>query len=308
MKVIHSRISSEEKDNLHSLTSLELLIWFLSILQWKKLGYTTKIYVDDENLQFIKDKHLYELYDEVDSEYFNNTDGFFVKNNISKNKFWAGCKIFLLENESEPCIISDYDFIPFVNPALDKEVIAYHSEEVKYIYGETLDNLTFPENYEVPEWFQYNVNPVNTSICYIGNESVKSLYIEEACKYMSNNTEIEDETLVYDMVYIEQRMLAEICNHLGVEIKTLIDLNKVSYINEDYLHLLMYKDVDKSIKENNKYPNSWHIYLLDKLNKYFPETYETVINMEEFAEDKEYIEANGFDSYKVPMPLRPCKW
>lgn len=308
MKVIHSRISSEEKDNLHSLTSLELLIWFLSILQWKKLGYTTKIYVDDENLQFIKDNHLYELYDEVDSEYFNNADGFFVKNNVNKNKFWAGCKIFLLENENESCIISDYDFIPFTNPIMDKEVIAYYTEEIKQVYNATLDNLTFPENYEVPEWFQYNIDPVNTSVCYIGNNSVKDLYIEEAYKYMTNNNDIEDETLVYDMVYIEQRMLAEICNHLEVEIKTLVDLNKVSYINSDYLHLLMYKDVDKSIEENRKYPNSWHIYLLNKLNKYFPEVYENVINMEEFSEDKEYIEKNGFDSYKVPMPLRPCKW
>ena len=110
------------------------------------------------------------------------------------------------------------------------------------------------------------------------------------------------------MIYVEQRFLSELCHHLNVSVTPLIDLSEVSFINEKYFHMIVHKDVDHSIELNNKYPNSWHIYLLDKLNKYFPETYEIVINMEEFAEDKEYIEANGFDSYKVPMPLRPCKW
>jgi hypothetical protein len=306
MKVIHSRISVSDRE----LTGSELLVWYLSVLQWKRLGYTTKIYVDDTNLQYIKDKKLYDLYDEVDSTYFNNTNGFFTKHDIDKSHFWASSKIFLLENETEPCIVSDHDFIPFAEIPLESDIVVYHVEKMRKDSYYDYNRYTLAYNtssYSIPEWFTFEQLPFNTSICYINNEEVKKQYIEEAYKYTVNNF-CQCENPSVDMIYIEQRFLSELCNYLNISTSTLINLSEVSFINERYFHMIVHKDVDNSIKFNNKYPNSWHIYLLDKLNKYFPEAYETVINMEEFSEDKEYIEANGFDSYKVPMPLRPCKW
>lgn len=308
MKIIHSRIKAIDRE----LSGSELLIWYLSVIQWKRLGYTTKIYVDDYNLQYIKDKKLYELYDEVDSEFFNDENGFFVSNNVDKQRFWASCKIFLLENETEPCIVTDYDFIPFKEiPINNIEVLVYHKEKLVNFgyYNNEIHQLNYNRNnYSIPEWFTFEQSPVNTSICYINNKEVKKQYIEEAYKYILGNYE-DYSDLISDMVYIEQRFLSELCNHLNVEITTLIDLKKESTINKNYFHMWFHKNVDEEMKRGKIVTNNlWHIFLLEIISKKNPELYNFIVNLEEFTKDKQYIEENGFDSYKIPFPLRLSNW
>lgn len=307
MKIIHSRIKATDKE----LSGSELLVWYLSVIQWKRLGYTTKIYVDDYNLQYIKDKKLYELYDEVDSEFFNDEDGFFVSNDIDKEHFWASSKIFLLENETESCIVTDHDFIPFKEIPTDKDVVVYHREKLNIFsyYNNEAYPLNYDKNnYSIPEWFTFEVRPINASVCYIKNQEVKKQYIEEAYKYISGNHEDYSNSNP-DMIYIEQRFLSELCNHLNVEITTLIDLKKETTINKNYFHLHFHKNVDTEMTNGKPVTNNlWHIFLLQVISKKNPELYDYIINLEQFSEDKQYIEENGFDSYKIPFPLRLPNW
>ena len=305
MKVIH--VMTKNTEGVYDLNSniLSETVSFLSVLKWKSFGFTTKIYVDEYFKELYTKIGLLDLYDEVDDTFFVDND-LYAQYNIGKHYFWAFSKIFIYLNEPDPFIMSDMDFIPLqdFHQYLDNSFIYYKESLSDKITYPDKENLICAKDYTYPEWFTWNVLPTNTAICYINNTELKNLYVQEAIRYAQNNTdEYEDDNenfrqqiFIPRMVFAEQRMLPEVANHLGIELKE-IKNNYEMIINEREMHLFIYKQGGER----------WLLYFLDKLNKEFPEVYSKLIELEAYSEIKAKIETEGF-IYEIPKMLKRTNW
>lgn len=311
MKVIHVMTKNIEEDIYRGLGNTSILVAFLSVLKWKSFGFTTKIYVDEYTKDYFSKIGLLDLYDEVDDTYFTSTPNIYDKYNINKHYFWAFSKLFVYLNETEPFIMADMDFIPLkdYHSELDEKCLVFYKEELNKDQYPNMDNLPTAENYSFPEWFTWNEKPCNMCFSYINDSELKNLYLSEAIRYASNNTEeyniddkFEEHTLIPRMVFAEQRLLSECAKHLDIEIKEL----KTRYefiFNTKAIHLFGYKDIDF----NGNNPINWIMFFLDKLNKEFPEVYSKLIELEQYTEYREKIEEEGF-VYETPKMLKITSW
>lgn len=314
MKVIHVMTRNVNSNFDFTMGNTTKLVAFLSVLKWKSFGYTTKIYVDEYFKEYFSSIGLLDLYDEVDDTYFIENN-LYEQHNIDKYYFWAFSKLFVYLNESEPFIMSDMDFIPlqdFHSIIKEDENYAYYNEPIQgneSVYP-TKENLDTGEGYVFPEWMTWNCLPINAAIVYISDKSLKDLYISEAINYAKNikfEEGFNEETLRTNEVasrmgFAEQRLLPECANHLNITINK-IKSNYELVFNPREIHLFIYKNLD--LKGNKPY--NWILFFLDKLNEEFPEVYSKLIELEEFAEYKEKIEAEGF-VYTTPKMLKRTNW
>lgn len=308
MKVIHvmtrnSEGSMDLNDNI-----LTEVVAFLSVLKWKSFGFTTKIYVDEYFKEKYSKSGLLDLYDEVDDTFFTEAD-LYAEYNINKYYFWAFSKLFVYLNEPEPFIMSDMDFIPLqdFHSFLDHSFVYYNESLTEDKTYPNKDNLPCAKDYIYPEWLTWHINPSNTAVCYINNQELKDLYIQEAIRYAKNNSdeyegmmadenEFRDSIFIPRMVFAEQRLLPEAANYLGVELKEIKSKYEM-IINPREIHLFLYKTAGER----------WLKFFLEKLYQEFPEVYNKLINFEEYSEIKEKIDTEGF-TYIIPKMLKRANW
>ena len=135
MRVIHSRKKVWDKDYAFQ-DKFQLLVWILSILKWKNLGYETVLYTDNEVLEKIKEVGFEHLYDEINTEYLENKEN--IKN-IDFWCFWAMPKILSLKSEIEKgynSIMADIDVVPIKkldNLIRSRDVLVWSNKEKVYI-------------------------------------------------------------------------------------------------------------------------------------------------------------------------------
>ena len=184
MKVIFSRVNIPHMDIIQDRTSL--LVWFLSALKWKQLGFEIIFYTDEETKNELSKVGLVGLYDEV---------RILNKINIKDDIFWSYAKI-LSANEvvtnypDEEFIISDMDFIPLKNPCDfyngGKEIVVFY-KEYKEMY-EPIENLNVNDDYVFPKYFTGNTDPIN------------------ACNFLVHKQLLPDfkEYLEYELEFMDQ--------------------------------------------------------------------------------------------------------
>lgn len=308
MKVINvltKNLKDTEMD--YANTKMSTLTFFLSVIKWKKFGFTTKIYVDEYYKQYLSELGVLELYDEVDDTYL--ADGsIYDNNNINPLYYWSFSKLFVIQNETEPFIMADMDFIPLK----DFNGIIKNKDELYVYYHERLRNneynypnkeeMPVAEGYSYPDWFTWNENPINACIVYFpANDEFKKLYVDEAIRYAKNNygdlENFENRDLSIRTIFAEQRMFSEVAKHLNVkvnDIKTMYEL----IFNEKAIHLMQYK------KAKELY---WTVPFLSKLNEFDEHICETILDKEEFKSEKEYISKNRF-AIEIPQMLKRTKW
>ena len=56
------------------LPEVDILIWTVCLLRYKMFGYHTKLFCTKADIPFIKEWHLYELYDIIDTDLFENCE------------------------------------------------------------------------------------------------------------------------------------------------------------------------------------------------------------------------------------------
>ena len=291
----------------HYTTNMAILTYFLSILKWKEFGFTTKIYVDEYGKKYLTDLGVLDLYDEIDDTYFVNND-LYTENDINPIYYWSFSKLFAMKNEEGPIIISDMDFIPLKN----FEELITNPNNIYVYYHERLQNnelnypdkteLSIADGYKYPEWFTWKSRPVNTCFLYIpDNKDFKDIYISEAIRYAKNNhgdlEEFDSQSLTPRILFAEQRMFSEVADYLNItvdDIKTMYEL----IFNEKAIHLMQYKTVESMF---------WTVPFLDKIKELDTYIFNKLINDEQFSEEKQYIEENGFN-YKLPSMLERTKW
>lgn len=308
MKVINvltKNLAGTEMD--YAITKMSTLTFFLSVLKWKEFGFTTKIYVDEYYKKYLTELGVLELYDEVDDIYLAD-ETLYNSNNINPLYYWSFSKLFVLQNETEPFIMADMDFIPlkdFNNIIINEdELYVYYHERLR---GNELsypnkENLDIAEGYEFPEWMTWKEKPINACVVYFpNNKEFRELYVNEAIRYAENNygdlEEYDNQALTPRTLFVEQRLFSEVAKYLNIkvnDVKTMYEL----IFNEKAIHLMQYKKATKMF---------WTVPFLEKLNELDEYIFEKLINQEEFSDEKEYIQENGFN-IELPNMLNRTKW
>lgn len=292
MKVIFSRIYNKlanDESPIQDRTSL--LVWFLSVLKWKELGYETLLYTDEITKEAFKEYGLLDLYDDV--KLLNNED-------INEEVFWACSKIlsekqFIEEYPDEEFMVSDLDFIPLKDP----KDFSKTSNDLVTFYGEywkgyaKLEDMDLNPDYTLPEFYTGVVNPINTCLLYIqkNNLGIFSEYLNIELDFMRYHKTFINAVSANDlMLFVEQRLFTEYLVSKGIPIEFTSPEDK-SVFNVSGMHTGPYKPMEKADYWK------WNIWYLKMLKEEFPETYELVISNKLFSDIKEIID-DGKGTYK----------
>ena len=114
MKIIQNFSS---KKHIAQLPFFDIAMWYVGLQQLKNFGYTTKLYCEKKDFNFLNKWHLLELYDEVDSSFLTEIQKDDTYNAINDEYFWSKRKLFCIEHEfqinSEPFMYMDTDILLF---------------------------------------------------------------------------------------------------------------------------------------------------------------------------------------------------
>lgn len=289
MKVIQSRIYIEKANEgavIQDRTSL--LVWFLSVLKWKELGYEPILYTDEKTKTEFDKLGLSKLYTEVNI--LENPD------NVNVEVFWASSKIFSIrqfinEHPDEEFIISDLDFIPLKDPkefASDSNSIVAFYPEYKEMYPD-IKYIKFNPEYKLPDFFKGDIDPINTCLLYIQKNclSIFKDYLSIEENFISYHYNFESGQVSNDlMIFIEQRMFTEYLKYNDINIDFMNPPNK-SVFNINGLHTGPYKSIEKA--EYWKWI-SWYLKIIKKIDE---SVYESIISLDLYTDIKTIINEKG---------------
>lgn len=286
MKVVFSRLYNPKTNKGNIIQDrTSLLVWVLSVLKWKKLGYEPYLYTDETTKEEFEKLGILKLYDEIriiDNKY-----------DINEEVFWACSKIlsekqFIEEFPDEEFMVSDLDFIPLKDPktfkTVDNEILIFYREFIQ-VYC-PLEFLGLNSEYKLPEFFTGKIDPINACFVYFQKDNLELFkkYLDIEIEFMQAHKEFVNDLNANDlMMFIEQRLFTEYLEVNNIPITPISPKNK-SVFNTSGMHSGPYKTI-----ENTDYWK-WNIWWLKLLKEEFPETYEEVINLELYSDIKDIID------------------
>lgn len=298
MKIIHTRKRVFDKDYAfeHKMT---LLTWVLSIIKWKELGNSVKLYCDAKTLDDIKRFGFDILYDEIDSTYLDNEN---VCKGLDFYCYWAMPKLLALRHETidlgNDVVIADQDVVPMKDLSrmwTNSDVAVWSNKEfveLRTIYPKLRD-LSLPAGYKLPEWFTGNAKPLNTGILHIKDKNAVDLYTSEAIKMATDNHNEKHNTNCQTMCNVEQRMLGEIVKHKKLTYSVMQPVNE-GLFNRNGFHTHGYKN-----HISNENGLLWHLNLLLMIKELNIYMFNLLIENEMFQAEKDYFHANGYTCDKL---------
>lgn len=173
------------------LPEVDILIWTTCLMNYKKLGYTTKLFCTSNDIDFLKENHLFELYDIIDTDFFNNLK---IDERVNLKYFWSTRKIEAVHYErcilDEEAIYSDVDIIMRSKFDLSKDGVVWCLEESS-TNNNTIyvpwRNLSKPKGYQMPKYMLETKDAYNGGIWYFKNKDVFQQYYDEYYKFSINN-------------------------------------------------------------------------------------------------------------------------
>lgn len=194
----------------YELPDYDILITILSVLKWRQLNGTIKLYGDLVVVSRYAELGMLELWDEYDTALLDGIDC----EAVNPTLFWSAGKFFATLNEAAPCVSLDLDMVvwrPLEELCAGYDLRFTHWEAVEHSpwYGRRKD-LRRPPGYRFKRaWKWGRTMAANTSIVYFGDRQLKDYYAAEALRYIRNNgagvTFWQGETP--EILFAEQRLL-----------------------------------------------------------------------------------------------------
>ncbi len=184
-----------------------LLTLVLSALMWKrKNGGRITLYTDENFYKLLEDKNLLSVWDKyeiVDRERFRD---------INVNKYYTIGKFYAYSKEKAPCICIDTDMIIWEDISsrlADNPVLVSHWESVegnKFYFNKEYPSVSDSE-FAGDKW-DWNINAVNTSICYFRDQKFKEFYVDKALRFMERTSNMLPDVNWRDLLFAEQRLFS----------------------------------------------------------------------------------------------------
>ena len=230
----------KNKNTPYCIKDYEILITILSALKWQQYNGSIKMITDEIGAEFYKNigiENIWNLGVEVRLDK--------ISKKINPEIFWAAGKIHALAKEKAPITMIDTDFVLWKNINYymkDDKVAVIHKEEInKYVYPEK-SYFKFKNNYKLDEQWNWKVKPCNTALLYIGDENLKTYYVESAIEIMENLNYSINNNLITNMVFAEQRLLSMCAEKMNIQIKEMASLEKLlKEKQQEFTHLWGFK-------------------------------------------------------------------
>jgi len=206
----HTYVQSGVKINPFILHDYDLIVLYLSILNWKKYNGEIELYTTKEGLDILNTLNISSLYDKINTTLIDEQ----ISNyNIDHNTFWASHKLMVLNKLKAPFVIFDLDL--YIEAKLsDYNLFEYDIGLFHFEYPGL--SYVFPPNvmgYDEVEWprdWDWDSNPINVAILYFGNQKALEEYTSIALDFMNNNNKpSRSEVFSTRMTFAEQRILGE---------------------------------------------------------------------------------------------------
>lgn len=180
------------KKHIKALPVFDILLWSAGLLNFKKLGYKTKLYCEKSDIPFLKRWGLYDLYDEIDSRYLTKLEEDERFKQIDGNWFWSVRKLFCIEHEyslksKDKFMYFDTDILLYDHIELPNWANLFVwsiEEEPIYIPWEF---MSVPEGYKKPEEFDDDMIAYNCGILAFSDKEKFEQYFAEYLKFTQGN-------------------------------------------------------------------------------------------------------------------------
>ena len=235
MKAFHTfRVHKTKKTILND---FEIFTMTLSALEWKKLNGTICIITDTAGMEYLCDLGLLNALstgfsESIWDEYSLELDSMDALN-IDENVFWAGCKLYALQQFQEPCVMMDLDFI--VWETLDfsqygNQITVIHREDVNNPIYPNKDYFSFHDDYTFDPDLDWNEEACNTAFAYFGDVDFMHKYAQKALEFMQH-ADVHINALPY-MVTAEQRLLSMYAKIYGKHIYSFSTIDELVSSNQ----------------------------------------------------------------------------
>lgn len=193
----------------------------LSALAWRRYNGPIHLITDRRGREYVQKIGLDNAYDSVQDDLWDPYG-------LNQKKFWASGKLLALQRLQTPCLILDMDLVVWEPLPLDGAMLAAaHTEHLNEAFYPDKDYFLMSPRYQFPEDWDDTVEPLNTSILYLGDERLKRDYLQEAFRFMRYERDTPDNGSNC-MIFAEQRILAMCAARLGICAKTFLNYDDLS--------------------------------------------------------------------------------
>ena len=253
MKVIQNFSS---KKHILEYPKVDILIWYVGLLQLKKFGHSLKLYCEKKDLDFLKQWGLLDFYDEIDTEVLAK-----FKPNINETNFWSVRKLECIRHEfevsAEKFAYIDTDIIVNRSLEFEDDILVWGPEDNRS--GVYLDwkHLSLPKDYILEDWLKNTLAGFNCGILAFKSKEVFNTYLEEYYKFTVDNPctlkmiNLPSENQRNSWACTaEQRILKGICVKLNLSIEAFMDEVGIGSC-ENGIHYFIFRHYWRELK--NKY-------------------------------------------------------
>lgn len=244
------------------LSDIDLLIWLVSLNSYKQLGYKTKLYCEEKDLQFLKDNCLLHYYDEVDTATLAESNEL---KEINNKEFWFWRKIVAMEREfslGHEFFYSDTDIVLMKKPDFSKcDLYVWWPEDRdsenwanrKTVYC-NWEDISCPPNYVMPEYIKNTGrNNYNCGLLYFKDFSVFKKWKSDMLNFIIGNPCVKYNESLYEQnacfaCNTEQRFLKGLANHLNLKVDSFDTAIRSNGMTPDGVHFWWWRNAWRNME------------------------------------------------------------
>ncbi|MBR1471975.1 MAG: hypothetical protein IJ600_10095 [Lachnospiraceae bacterium] len=253
----------------------DLITLLLSVAAFEKYNGQTKMYADEAALAYLKERSLEKIFS-------RGVELLSVPGDIDPAVFWAAGKLCALQMEQMPCVMIDTDLIIWqsIGKTLrNKQVAVIHREELNPEIYPAPEHFQMQQAYQFPAGWDFRVQPANTALLYLKDAAFRDAYVAEALRFMHSLAPTTDH--LCPMVFAEQRILPMCAQARGLHIYAFCDRMEQLREQNLFTHIWGHKNV---LKFNMDERRAFIRRCLKRLQREFPQMYETAMGLAEFQE------------------------
>ena len=213
---------------------IDILIWLAGLVMYKSFGYRTKLYCTEEDIGFLKDNRLYDLYDEIDTQTLA-TEAKEALSKVDGKRFWSTRKLECMRHEwlvlgNADSVYSDVDVVmrkPFSLEGIDALTWSPEVHKKVSIYIDW-SLMTSPAGYERPEWMAKCDDAYNCGVVWFRDKEMFEEWYREYHRWADGNMcfvspDVTDQQNNLFACNGEQRILKAVLDHRGAKVGCVMD-------------------------------------------------------------------------------------